>query len=608
LKRTLAARSLEAELKIAHQACYIGTYVYKELPDQDSIQLLCIDPGINTPLKCQLETTRLSQLSHSYEAISYVWGNKPERVQISTLSGLLNTTQNLSDALYRLRLADKPRYVWADALCINQDDTDERSKQVRLMRFIYKHANRVLVWLGNDPEREAIPAFSVLCGIASSVTLGGHPIGKPSYNSNGVSSQSIPHIPGYDTPPSVDSSLWVAVASLFDNPWFWRVWCIQEVALASSALVIWGECEIAWRWLGLAAVRIQAAFYQILQRYNMGGVSNAHLMFRISQGEQDLEALSISFSHLVALTRHFRATDPRDRIFGLLGLPATDSDPENGEFFIDPDYSLPAQTVYRKYAHKVLQSDRSLTLLSGVQHSQLLITNPGTWVPQLGQRYTRSLAPFKMDPNFSASADLGFEYRMISDDMITLRGIPISNVLQTLPTNITALDDSPVCPTSNFTQEIKILQLLRDTHSQIRLSYTLTAGKAWDSSWVTDHESHLQDFAAFIKQSYPDLAYNFDTSKKRRGDADRFREAIRRIHDGRRLFFSDSGQLGLGPEALRPGDHVCVLFGAAVPFVLRPHENYFLLVGECYIYDLMDGHVVKRWREGKLKDQVFEIQ
>ncbi|KAF2247794.1 hypothetical protein BU26DRAFT_429086, partial [Trematosphaeria pertusa] len=52
------------------------------------------------------------------------------------------------------------------------------------------------------------------------------------------------------------------------------------------------------------------------------------------------------------------------------------------------------------------------------------------------------------------------------------------------------------------------------------------------------------------------------------------------------------------PEALRPGDIICVLFGAAVPFMLRPQEHYFLLVGECYIHELMDGHVIRLRRGG----------
>ncbi|KAF4637478.1 hypothetical protein G7Y89_g576 [Cudoniella acicularis] len=513
-KRVLTAQSLEDKLMVAPQAPNIETRVYNELPYHDSIRLLRIEPGINTPLECQLEITRLCQLSHTYEAISYVWGNRPDRVQISSLSGPLNTTWNLSDALHRLRLADRPRYVWADALCINQDDTNERSKQVRLMRFIYKHASQVLIWLGVDPAREAILAFSVLCGIASGIELKGRPVGQPSYTSNGVSSQRITHLPGHDTPPSVGSSLWVAVANLFENPWFWRVWCIQEVALASSALVIWGECEIAWRWLGLAAARIQANYYQILHRYKMSGVFNAYLVYRISQGEHDLHPISLSFSHLVALTRHFRATDPRDKIFGLLGLSATDSDPENGHLFIDPDYSLPAQIVYRNYAHKVLQSDRSLTLLSGVQHGQRLM-NSVTWVPQLEQEYTRSLAPFEIDPNFSASADLDFEYQRMSDDIITLRGILISSVSHTLPTEIATSNDSSVFAISNLAQDTKLLPLFRNTQGQIRLSYTLTAGKAWDSNWTTDPESHLNDFAAFIRQSNPCLAHNFNAALKK---------------------------------------------------------------------------------------------
>ncbi|KAK0732921.1 hypothetical protein B0T26DRAFT_758192, partial [Lasiosphaeria miniovina] len=228
------------------------------------------------------------------------------------------------------------------------------------MRMIYKHATQVL----------------------------------PTYHSG-----TDPSRPGHGCLPPLDSPLWNTVACLFNNAWFYRVWCIQEIALASSALVIWGDCEIVWRWVGIAAGSIQANYYQvILKHFGMSGVSNAYLMYRISQAELDMRPLMLSFSHLVAMTRHFQATDPRDRIFGLLGLPATDSDPDNGQLFVEPDYSLPPQTVYRDYAHKALRSDTSLTLLSSVQHGFSLTSSCGTWIPQLDRDYTRSLASFKRDP------------------------------------------------------------------------------------------------------------------------------------------------------------------------------------------------------------------
>jgi len=57
----------------------------------------------------------------------------------------------MSDLL-RLRLRDEPRLLWIDAVCINQTDNVEKTKQVMLMRKIYENAVSVLVRLGEGSE------------------------------------------------------------------------------------------------------------------------------------------------------------------------------------------------------------------------------------------------------------------------------------------------------------------------------------------------------------------------------------------------------------------------------------------------------------------------
>lgn len=54
---------------------------------------------------------------------------------------------NLIKALDDLRYPDKPRIFWADAICINQRDSDEKAHQVKLMRVIFAKATAVCAWL-----------------------------------------------------------------------------------------------------------------------------------------------------------------------------------------------------------------------------------------------------------------------------------------------------------------------------------------------------------------------------------------------------------------------------------------------------------------------------
>lgn len=308
-------------------------------------------PGLRSdPIICEMETTRLQQ-PHSFEAISYVWGSEANKRSMFCNGKPVQITQNLYDALQRLRYEGQQRCIWADAVCIDQTNTSERGHQVRLMRSIYRAASRVVIWLGNDLIGDAYRACTIICGIANSHLKGSGQGETASFTQHAQSTLAIRE------PPPFDSEEWTSVSRFYDRDWFWRLWCVQEVALASDAIMIWGnEIEIPWKWVGLAAARIRTNNYQVLQRHQMAGVFNAYLMYRISLNASDLPPLSLSipFVRLLGLTRQFEAKDPRDRIFGLLGLPTNDSSPDENRLFMEPDYNIPVLETYRNLALKVL--------------------------------------------------------------------------------------------------------------------------------------------------------------------------------------------------------------------------------------------------------------
>lgn len=83
-----------------------------------------------------------------YEALSCTWG-PPEPVKTITINGYeVKVRENLYWALVNLQRGVTHRLFWVDAICINQDDLEERNRQVSLMAFIYSRAQAVLVWLG----------------------------------------------------------------------------------------------------------------------------------------------------------------------------------------------------------------------------------------------------------------------------------------------------------------------------------------------------------------------------------------------------------------------------------------------------------------------------
>jgi hypothetical protein len=65
----------------------------------------------------------------------------------------LEISPNLSNILRWLRDTSSVRNLWVDAICINQNNTDEKSKQVTEMWKIYSLANKVKTWLGESDVR-----------------------------------------------------------------------------------------------------------------------------------------------------------------------------------------------------------------------------------------------------------------------------------------------------------------------------------------------------------------------------------------------------------------------------------------------------------------------
>ena len=149
---------------------------YSAFLHDDSIRLLKLLPtgdGLSEHgLICALEDRRLSD-DPSYEALSYTWGQPIFSEFLHTHNGTLNITENLALALRRLRLKDRVRYLWVDAVCINQDDTTEKSQQVAMMGLIYKTARQVICWLGQSDESVggAIETLKQLAASASAFDI-----------------------------------------------------------------------------------------------------------------------------------------------------------------------------------------------------------------------------------------------------------------------------------------------------------------------------------------------------------------------------------------------------------------------------------------------------
>ncbi|KAF4314297.1 Heterokaryon incompatibility [Botryosphaeria dothidea] len=601
-------------------------FEYEPLRGPGEIRILRINPGNpDDALDCELYHTNIHS-NWEYHALSYAWGDSASKAEITCTGKRLRITTSLHGALRRIRNANFPIQVWADAVCINQQDVDERGHQVRLMRSIYKRAKSVFIWLGPDEQRAAPAVFA---------------------SARKIFLKDMINIP----PP--DDSIWVGFALLFSRAWFWRLWCLQEIVLASSAEIIWGTESISWECLGFAAAWIRTVGYQILRNTPIQGVHNAYLMYALSLGSDKHDP--VSFLHLLTLTRQFRVSDPRDRIYALLGLPTIDSDPDNGILYVDPDYTKTTQDVYEILARKMVISSQGLRTLSAVQHGLEVQEHVPSWVPQWDHLFTYTLAQAGGSlKNHAASASLLASLPRVNGPILSVDGLEFDTVAQISDVLPDSLD--PSSP-ANF-EYIKIIwdsmaaplqayPTNTNTDLYTAFCWTITAGKDWYGMLIEHELEHLADFAAFqtthfdaplpdaptrdrlmpfgipetarqemLKMPGDKFYRTIASFQRQRGgepgestaDADRFVTALSYACRWRRFFVTRRGFMGIGPPCMREGDVVGVLCGGIVPFLLRRRGGAFCkLVGEAYIYGIMKGEACVQPLRGNLELRTFGL-
>ncbi|KAH8894745.1 heterokaryon incompatibility protein, partial [Thozetella sp. PMI_491] len=187
------------------------------LRQRNEYRILDLDPGdFKEPISCRLIVVDMAKPS-TYEAISYTWsdedGDTTKSQTIRVNSKAFSITQNCHNALKRARMRWTARRVWIDAICIDQDNIDERGHQVSLMPQIYSRAAAVLIYIGEEQHDSSW----VLRELASHMDL-----------DNGKSQSWA-----IRSPKRKD-----ALELLLSRRYFRRVWVLQEVALARKAQTI----------------------------------------------------------------------------------------------------------------------------------------------------------------------------------------------------------------------------------------------------------------------------------------------------------------------------------------------------------------------------------
>ena len=238
--------------------------------------------------------------------------------------------------------------LWVDAICINQDDDDERTDQVRLMREIYRQAKHVFVWMGADIE-----------GMEEGISLM-HRVKQCEHQGVGYL-EGLIELCG----SKFRKGGWDALTELMKRAWWTRVWIIQEAVVGGDVVVLCGRQKFEWGLLQALGDSIQVLRMVTwsLLRHDRGFYCSEflHVSTRLPficalKGQQPVDAQSLRF--LLCGVRASEATDPRDKVFAMLGLL------QDNMRLCEIDYRKSVGRVYVEAAAGILRATGTLNFLS----------------------------------------------------------------------------------------------------------------------------------------------------------------------------------------------------------------------------------------------------
>lgn len=542
--------------------------------------------------------------------------------------------------VYSLRRRKQRRRLWADAICINQADVEERNYQVSMMVHIYSRAQRVVIWLGEesviDETQEAVdvaPIFTELSILAKSKSDAGSE--EHELDANELDSSTLQD-------PAVKEPLARCVNRMLQRPWFTRMWAILELAVSAHAVILVGSFVVTWNSF------LEAALF-VSRHSDMKTAISSHYLQPIFalQLARTAYMAQIPQGTLLLLTRYrnFQASDARDKVFCVLGL-LTGSSAKQVDMY--PDYHMSTAEVYKRIAVQVLAQSKNLNLIGSVDGNEHDDSNSDktferlpSWVPdwalpnnavpltgRLGTgEYTHEYKATRGSPAYTAFSESGSELYLsgfVVDKVVTI------GLAMTYPYS-TSRDPTALWPTpesANTTQhnvhinwegisrargkkryqitgeemlDVYFQTLVADTYEA---TYSNRADfEQWDefSSWFRwIYEGGYDRFRVIcfmcslfvwiflffrniLKATNPDYPLSRDLAAK-----------MVAATSHRRMIRTRNGFIGLAPQNVMKGDYVGLFMGGRVPLVIRSDHGCWKIIGESYVHGMMRGEV---WNE-----------
>lgn len=624
-----------------------------------------------------------------YDALSYCWGDpkEPRPLRVSSISnkkssdgkavtdfephrdGTLLIQQNLHAFLEGLRRRRYNRFIWIDAICINQGSQEDKYNQIPLMRYVYEAAELVYVWLGeaDAAEERAILAMTTLNKSLRALPEGHKlDVADPdSFETVGIASPS--------------QELWRALSTIITRPWWSRLWTLQEVVVAPSdpsfdkrldykppnAVIICGESQVQWHIFEdlISATQARGLEDWLLATAKSAGDTAGPLLDEEDDDRHAFASLeeirtcrrgdggwAISLSSLLLATRRRRATLPADMVIGQSALLDKGMIKKLGL-----QSAQPARDVFVRYGKHYIRQEVRECLLN---HARTAEGMPGlpSWCPNFASRpetvplTSRRLGPVSVydearpegdrAPAFHAGFSVeGGQWAIPRSRLF--HGKFFANILRGRDSarNLYNTDDPRQIQLVEGTDAIRLSGLAADEVAEV------VDGDSSSGQTLAWHEQCL----ALARRTLPEGSDGFDAVARTliaddRDPADpqpcaasylRFRqhlqavgaavspeeldpdvrqyaEALSRVTRRRRFFATRGGRIGLGPIDTKAGDTVAVAFYCPTPYVLRRRGGgdggRWGLVGEAYVHGIMYGEALSLFSNGQVQETSWILE
>lgn len=295
--------------QLEHEHAFIDRFQYEAFDlETAGFRLVLLEKGVQSQLRCQLWQAYLDDII-PYESLSYTWGSQSTLHEIIVDKKILSITESLHEALWHLRKPDEDRMLWVDALCIDQTNIKERGHQVDHMREIYGKADKVVVWLGYLSGNATKLKSAVTILEAKLAEMPGIPRKWPREDPQW---RSLWEQVEASLVPSCRKELVDGLQSFMGKSWFSRVWILQEVANAKRAVVSCNLGEIP-SWIFALLPRVMDV--KVSQQCQAVLDIMPHPVTSPTSRDQNRNLCGLLYKF-----RGCQATDPRDRVYALLGM------------------------------------------------------------------------------------------------------------------------------------------------------------------------------------------------------------------------------------------------------------------------------------------------